>query len=389
MASRPGAKGQSSLPSRPATNNDIHNYDIDDDPFADSGADEAQTSQNNSQSKKRKDASGLGIEEEVAVTKKPRVPRVKLDETRLLSEKGIPRLRRKARDLKFKGKGHEFSDTARLLSFYQLWLDDLFPKAKFLDALAMVEKAGHKKYMRMKRIELIEEGKPRSAATADDFDIFGETEEREPANFPAPLAPIFRNSAGDRPKTPAADDDNMFVDGSEDIYGATPKRAKTTEAPTNSLFGSGGNAPQNGGAPDDDELDALMAEEEAQRTAPPPAAPKSLFGNGSIKPAQDVPDDEDDLDALMAEAEADTQSKPPAPKPSAARKSNRVFVEDDDEDDLDALMAEAEAEGQGQAKQTAPTSTSGPATGAEAQDAPVGNVDEDEEAAMAEMDGLW
>ncbi|KAI0599503.1 replication fork protection component Swi3-domain-containing protein [Biscogniauxia sp. FL1348] len=387
MAPRPAAKGQSSLPSRPAAS-DIHNYDVDDDPFAESGPDEPQ-------SKKRKDASSLGIEEEVAVAKKPRVPRVKLDEARLLSEMGIPRLRRKTRDLKFKGKGHEFSDTARLLSFYQLWLDDLFPKAKFLDALAMVEKAGHKKYMRMKRIELIEEGKPKSAATADDEDIFGalnETGEREAAIFPAPLAPIFRNSAGGRAKTPAADDDNLFVDAGEDIYGATPKRAKAPAAPANSLFGNGGSAQQNSEAPGDDELDALMAEEEARRTAAPPPQQKSIFGNGNVKAAQDVPDDEDDLDALMAEAEAeaqaDVQPKPSAPKSSSARKSNRVFVEEDEEDDLDAMMAEAEAEGQGQARQIAPTSSA--ATGnAKTQDAPMGNVDEDEEAAMAEMDGLW
>ena len=50
---------------------------------------------------------GLGIDEEVKV-RKPRPPVAKLDETRLLSEKGIPRLRRISKDrLRFKGKGHE------------------------------------------------------------------------------------------------------------------------------------------------------------------------------------------------------------------------------------------------------------------------------------------
>ena len=111
MASR-SAAGKPPPQKQPATNNDIDDYDVDDDPFADSGPEDAAAApQSNAPSKKRKEASGLGIDEEVAVAKKVRAPAVKLDETRLLSEKGIPRLRRKARDLKFKGKGHEVSKT--------------------------------------------------------------------------------------------------------------------------------------------------------------------------------------------------------------------------------------------------------------------------------------
>lgn len=50
---------------------------------------------------------GLGIDEEVKV-RKPRAPIAKLDEERILSEKGIPRLRRITKErLRFKGKGHE------------------------------------------------------------------------------------------------------------------------------------------------------------------------------------------------------------------------------------------------------------------------------------------
>ncbi|KAK5627021.1 hypothetical protein RRF57_002736 [Xylaria bambusicola] len=100
----------SRLASRPATNNNIDNYDVDDDddPFAESGDDAARKSKApDTQSKKRKDASSLGIDEAISISKKPRVPRVKLDETRLLSDDGIPKLRAKARNLKFKGKGHE------------------------------------------------------------------------------------------------------------------------------------------------------------------------------------------------------------------------------------------------------------------------------------------
>lgn len=50
---------------------------------------------------------GLGIDEEIVVTKK-RTPIPKLDDVRLRSEPGIPRLRKISKErLRFKGKGHE------------------------------------------------------------------------------------------------------------------------------------------------------------------------------------------------------------------------------------------------------------------------------------------
>lgn len=52
---------------------------------------------------------GLGIDEEIVVTKK-RIPIPKLDDVRLRSEPGIPRLRKISKErLRFKGKGHEVS----------------------------------------------------------------------------------------------------------------------------------------------------------------------------------------------------------------------------------------------------------------------------------------
>ncbi|KAI8627102.1 Swi3-domain-containing protein [Xylariaceae sp. FL1651] len=346
--------------------NSIDNYDIDDDPFADSGDEGVpKNGSADTTSKKRKDASGLGIDEEVSVSKKPRVPRVKLDETRLLSENGIPRLRSKAQKLKFRGKGHEFSDTARLLSFYQLWLDDLFPKAKFLDALNMVEKAGHKKYLRLKRIEWIDEGKPRSAGLGDDDLLFGNSnqpEERDPAIFPARVAPIFQNKTTERAKTPIGDD--PFDD--EDLYDATPRRLTNNARGTTS---------QAAGEPDEDDLDALMAEEEAQRTTS-----TSLFGNGKTSQARAEPE-EDDLDALMAEAETNLTTKPAKP---VDRSSTNGAAAGDDEDDLDALMAEAESSTFKKPTSLEPNIKERQGIGA------INSIaDEDEEAAMAEMDGLW
>lgn len=88
----------------PARHDDIDNYDagdLSDDPFASPPPDSA--------AKKRKATGdgGLGIDEEVSVQKRARVPNVKLDEDRLLGPAGIPKLKARARDLKIKGKGHE------------------------------------------------------------------------------------------------------------------------------------------------------------------------------------------------------------------------------------------------------------------------------------------
>ncbi|PGH17551.1 hypothetical protein AJ79_01151 [Helicocarpus griseus UAMH5409] len=135
---------------------------------------ETQTSQQNSSSNSAakgsknasKDANGanLGLDEEIEVAPKRR-PVAKLDEARLLSPAGIPKLRKTAKTkLNFKGKGHEYSDAMRLLNFYQLWLDDLYPRAKFADGLAMIEKLGHSKRIQIMRKEWIDEGKPRSYA---------------------------------------------------------------------------------------------------------------------------------------------------------------------------------------------------------------------------------
>ncbi|OLN94094.1 Chromosome segregation in meiosis protein 3 [Colletotrichum chlorophyti] len=261
---------------------DLDNYAVDefDDPFK-TPPPEA----NDGKATKRKKPDALGLDEEVEVVKRMRIPRVKLDETRLLSNDGIPKLRKRAANLRFKGKGHEFSDAARLLSFYQLWLDDLFPKAKFLDALAMVEKAGHKKQLVYKRMDWINESKPKlweadeNRAEKDVEPINQQTDEVTRALTPSTIAQH-------RPKTPDGD-----VPDDDDIYGATPQIQSRTR--------------------------------EEERLRLPPEEP-----------------DDDDLDALMAEADAATQ----------VRMSSRQALSD--------------------------------------KQAPV-DVDEDEEAAMAEMDGLW
>lgn len=48
---------------------------------------------------------------------------------------------------------------ARLLNMYQLWLDALYPRAKFVDGLAIMEKLGHSKRMQLLRRDWINETK--------------------------------------------------------------------------------------------------------------------------------------------------------------------------------------------------------------------------------------
>jgi replication fork protection complex subunit Csm3/Swi3 len=60
-----------------------------------------------------------------------------------------------------------------MLNMYQLWLDDLYPRAKFADALAIIEKVGHTKRMQVDRKAWIDEGKPgrkNMEGNTDDLD---------------------------------------------------------------------------------------------------------------------------------------------------------------------------------------------------------------------------
>ncbi|KAL0937852.1 chromosome segregation in meiosis protein 3 [Colletotrichum truncatum] len=238
---------------------DLDNYAVDDfdDPFRSPPPPDARDGSTN----KRKKTEVLGLDEEVEVAKRARVPRVKLDETRLLSENGIPKLRKRAADLKLKGRGHEFSDAARILSFYQFWLDDLFPKAKFLDGLAMVEKAGHKKQIAYKRMEWINEGKPTPWGLNDIEENKKEQLNLESDHITPTLAQPL--ATAQQPWTP------RDIPDEGDIHGASPPRlVEHRMQPTLAT-----------GTPDDDDLANLMAEAETVKW--PPTLPQNDTEKGA------------------------------------------------------------------------------------------------------------
>jgi replication fork protection complex subunit Csm3/Swi3 len=133
---------------------------------------------------------------------------------------------------------------AQLLRTYQLWLDDLYPRAKFADGLAIIEKLGHSKRMQITRRTWIDESKPKASIEEGDA-------EHEP--LPATSDP------GSQPN----------ATGAKPLSAEASRRPSTgiNELDTISQARTSGAGPSDGspvidlGAPDDDELDALLAED--------------------------------------------------------------------------------------------------------------------------------
>ncbi|KAL8849302.1 MAG: hypothetical protein Q9221_005712 [Calogaya cf. arnoldii] len=226
---------------------DIHDYTMTD-VFRDIDVNmDAPSAKQAAQLKPKGGNDGLGLDEEIKVARK-RQPVAKLDEDRLLSQAGIPKLRRIAKErFHFKGKGHEYRDLARLLNIYQLWLDDLYPRAKFADGLVMIEKLGHKKRIQTMRREWIHEGKPR-----EKYNEMDATEEAEGSVQPG-SDPKHRNTVGDNTDVVESSDKRQILEGSDpnlnDI--SANDEPETLFLPNDST---------NDQPPNDDELDALLAE---------------------------------------------------------------------------------------------------------------------------------
>ncbi|RVX72376.1 hypothetical protein B0A52_03564 [Exophiala mesophila] len=309
-----------------ATVDDLLNYGTsdDEDPFDDKAG--ARNSRDDkpalspSQNKRKSgENDGLGLDEEVQIKKK-RKPIAKLDEERLLSAPGIPKLRelvrsgKIAKKLKFKGKGHEFSDVARLLNYYQLWLDNLYPRAKFADGLQLIEKVGHSRRMQVMRKEWIDEGKP------------GYGRDKLMGGIDHEAQDLY---AGDQNTTASK-------------TGSTSKDKSNTDSANDSLFiadsSRGPSAPDGDDLPEDDELDALLAESGTYTAPPKPRSPPRRANLDSES------EGEDDLDALLAEQE----TRRPAITTSAPHTNQSVpapnLFDNPEDDDLDALLAEHEAE---------------------------------------------
>lgn len=222
--------------------------------------------------------------------------------------RALVRSKQISRKLRLKGKGHEFNDAAKLLNYFQLWLDDLYPRAKFADALSMAEKAGHTKRMQMTRCEWINEGKPGYMARVieeqdkprEDPDLFGSAGKGISA----------KHDDNDANRAPDDDmqDDSLFI----------PDANRTFEEERHL-------------DPDDDELDALLAEERETTASRQVTKPTTR---------QEDSEGEDDLDALLAEQY--TRQQRSTISTNATKEKDQAVEEEDFDDDLDALLAEQE-----------------------------------------------
>lgn len=136
-----------------------------------------------------------------------------------------------------------------MLNMYQLWLDDLYPRAKFADALAIIEKVGHTKRMQIMRKDWINEGKPRQTREKDDEDVDEVI-----------------------PDMTAAQEGAEGMDGIEnDGTSAVPRRdLDGHDRPLQSRIDAETTASD---GPDEDELDALLAESAEPDTAAPRTLP--------------------------------------------------------------------------------------------------------------------
>lgn len=130
---------------------------------------------------------------------------------------------------------------------YQLWLDDMYPRAKFADGLAIIEKLGHKKTMQMHRKGWIDEGKPRQVDDSGDERI-GDVADPEPTGDddadqqPPPVSP---------PSVGQPDEE------------APRGMERETIPPVQQ--------------PDEDELDALMAEAQNEDATRPQGKEAEMF----------------------------------------------------------------------------------------------------------------
>jgi replication fork protection complex subunit Csm3/Swi3 len=174
---------------------------------------------------------------------------------------------------------------------YQLWLDDLYPRAKFADGLAMIETLGHRKRIQIMRKEWIDEGKPRNAAESGP-----EGSEEEDTAVPTEVEEMGRVS-------------ESYPELMEDVQSdARNNRNEPQGQKQHELTHQNGglaHVPTDDGNPDEDELDALLAETEAEI----PTTPK--FPGPLIAPPN-VDDfaDADELEA-MAEVEAMAETQRP------------------------------------------------------------------------------
>ena len=138
-----------------------------------------------------------------------------------------------------------------------MWLDDLYPRAKFADGLAIIEKLGHKKRMQVMRKEWISESKLKRTEDVNS------TRSSEQASANERRSPL-KASSPDQATNEDAPADHDGLRGSTSNLDAAGNQILTSNAAAEeSLFIPDGGDEED--QPPEDDLDAILAESEARR----------------------------------------------------------------------------------------------------------------------------
>lgn len=225
----------------------------------------------------------------------------------------------------------EYENAARLLSYYQLWADDLFKKAKFRDTVKIIEKLGHTRTIQEVRRSYIDEA--RMSKNKEKERVYGDDEIMRESGAEKD---VQNEDGGEKAKV-----QEVGTTNDDDLYAAPPSRPQSLKAANGNSNPNGSATPNPlflgsvdddsdenfGDAPDDDELDALM----------------DAATVGAGKNAED--EFEDDMDALMSAAaeEAERTTIKPLGKPAPQLPPSQLEPPVDDfEDEMEALrMGEA------------------------------------------------
>ncbi|KAG6866958.1 hypothetical protein C0991_003874 [Blastosporella zonata] len=244
--------------------------------------------------------------------KKERKKPMRLDEGRLLSPNGFPKLIKNTKNFRTKGKGHEVTDLNRLLQMYGYWTHELYPKTTFRDTVERVEKLCHSKRMHVALSVWRDEahGLVNGRQLEDDEEIIDLTENRHDA-------PLTHNTTS-RASSPTSN-------GA--AYASSSSRPPSRP-------------PSSGSELDDDDfdIDAVIRDEEERL-----ARERETNSNVSSVSVRDTEKggivlDEDGDDAAMWDALDSMQgTMPQAIEPSATQ--SRIDEDDAMWNDIDALAA--------------------------------------------------
>ncbi|CAO3670932.1 unnamed protein product [Rhizopus stolonifer] len=153
----------------------------------------------------------------------------KLDHNLLLSKEGLPRLMSEASFLNFGGRGHEERNLQKLMRYYQLWANTLFPKLLFKDFAQKVGTPATHKTVRERIGVWQDEYRDRhmiraEVQTADKSS--SEEEEDEDTYNQILLDSVFPVSSNEKARTPSPSGD-MVEDKEEEgsVEQTTPNRS--------------------------------------------------------------------------------------------------------------------------------------------------------------------